>query len=129
MGVALYPVLETGPYDWGKDIDAKRLARAAEKLSEVARRSAVPDFWDFYSPTLEQAVADWGAEYVELGKFQERWFEGHEGLKTVRVLLRYCREHPDRLRDPGVAEDLVLLEELLTRAAAQGVRWHLVLSC
>lgn len=55
------------------------------------------------------------------------WSAGlkRDGLRTLRALLRYCREHPSRLADPGIAEDLQAFESILLEAEAKGVRWHL----
>ena len=52
----------------------------------------------------------------------EQWFDPNEGLRTVRGLLDYLRRHPVA---PDVAEDLEAMEQVLTAAAEQGVRFHL----
>lgn len=124
MGVSQFPVLERGQCDWALTLDGKRLARAAVQLAEVAQRRGVPDLFYFYSMSRDQAAIECGV-YFDFNEFVERWFDAEAGLRTVRALLAYCREHPTRLAEPGIAEDLHALEAILSQAAAQGVRWHL----
>src|SRR5262249_17472175 len=81
MGVALYHVLEEQGLDPWETIDCKRLARAADELSRLAKTMSLPDLWYFYSNCRGESDewAEWQAR-SETGPWIGRLFNRLAGL-------------------------------------------------
>jgi hypothetical protein len=134
MGVAIYPVLESGEFeDWGAEIDGKRLARASAKLEKIAKKAGVKPLHDFFSMSREQAIAeildgdpDDPSSYDEAEVPPETWFSADEGLATIAVLLAHVEAHPHEYRNASsLLGDLTVFHRVLEKAAQSEVRWHL----
>ena len=59
---------------------------------------------------------------------EERWFSEAGGLPTLRGLADWVRSTPMVVRGrKRVLADLERMEQILERAAREGIEWHLAL--
>ena len=141
MGVAYYPVFEDTAVEWPNDINGKCLARASTKLDRVCKRASVPTLCDFFAVSRDEFIAEaLGGDPEDPATFDEsqvppeRWFGADEGLRSVRLLVGYVREHrhdfaeynPAGLPD-CVLGDLEAFEQALAAASANDIRWRLAI--
>jgi hypothetical protein len=128
MGVALYIVPEREVPGFDTSVSGKALGRSSH-LDRLAQRAGVRPLMGFFSIHPEGAAAfinDHGGELSEGGLPGEQWFAAEDGLATVRGLLRQLAANPSAAPNAGsIAADLREFEAVLTRLAAEGVRWHL----
>jgi hypothetical protein len=109
----------------------------------AARALGLVPLGDFHSLTPWQAEEFADDMGLDLATWREQWFSPAEGLKTVRGLLDYIREDPDRFcREARTAvplwegegderayiDDLEIIEKILVDAEKRGVRFHFVAS-
>ena len=134
MGAAFYPVFEDRSDGWPDDVNGKCLSRAADKLDKICRSRKVRTLYDFYSMTRDQAITELldgdpedPTSYDNNKLPEEVWYDSHEGLETVRVLLEHVRGNDVNLDDHEcVVADLEVLERHLADAVRRNARWHLV---
>ncbi|MBV9865815.1 MAG: hypothetical protein JO316_10715 [Abitibacteriaceae bacterium] len=104
-------------------VNGKALAGAEEVLDALATQLGVPPLMDFYSTNPDNLPEEVAAL---VATFSEEWFEAGAGLTTIRALLSYLENHSlEGINTGAVMIDLMQFEQVLTKAAAQGVRWHL----
>lgn len=135
MAVAFNIVLNSDKPPFNPSINSDNLARESEKISSLLESLELRDFDEFVSANPEEAramLAEFGGDEsepvneVELP--EEQWFLPEEGLSVVRALASHLQQNPKAVRDVnGVLSDLKGMHGVLTKAAAAGLRWHLVI--
>lgn len=134
MGVALDIVLEEEIPEYDTFVNGKALARAEQDLNRIAQELGVRPLMDFFSADPEEVLSFIQAEHEATGQTPdnlpdippEEWFSATDGLATVQALYVYIREHPDTLKDAdSVLQNLEEYMQVLQKAVAVGVRWHL----
>jgi hypothetical protein len=128
MGAALFIALETEIPNLDSFINGKSLSKAEPELRKIALEIGVEHLLNFYgaddTETAQEIYGD--AAAIDLTKFQVKWYDAREGLKTVTALLKYCKENGSAIRnETAVIKDLKDLERILLEAKRQSVRWHL----
>lgn len=126
MSEAIYLVLEDELEEAQESGEAKSVARALKQLDRVAADIGVAAL---------SAFSEGGEEsYEELAELEgweshstrsaDGWFEADEALETVRALHGYVESDPESFRRPkAVMKELEQLEEILERAASEGIRF------
>jgi hypothetical protein len=132
MGVALYVALEKEvPGFDASSVCGKCLEKAQTKLDGIAKEHGLPPLGDFISVAPEDMLAFFegeGGMPEGLEVPAEDWFDPAEGLRTVRGLLSYLRDHPASVKQArGVRDDLEAAEQVLAAAKEHGVRFHLAI--
>lgn len=119
MGLAMYVSLERELPD-APFMDGKMLAQQMVRLDKLARKLAVPRLSDFLGMSggqMEDLIGDDLPEAPEA-----KWFQPSDGLAVVTALLTRLREADPSNKALG---DLELMEQILQKAQAADVRWHL----
>jgi hypothetical protein len=128
MGAALYIVPERQIENFDIFVNGKALSHY-EGMDDLAERAGVRPLMDFFSQNpedLAEILEDDDLEEPESGLPAEQWFSADDGLATVRGLLSHLISAPsDRADDVALINDLREYESILTRLAAEGIRWHL----
>ena len=128
MSVALYIVAEQEVPGLDTSVNGKALGRS-NQLDGLAERAGVRPLMEFYSISPEEAAAfleDAGGEGPKEGFPAEQWFPAEDGLATVRGLLAYLAAFPRAVANKGaIVSDLQEFEDVLSRLATAGIRWHL----
>jgi hypothetical protein len=135
MGVAFTIVLNSEKPGFDPKIDSSHIAMDAEKIEKILETLGLRDFDDFVSANPEEARAmlaefggdddgdDAGGEDLP----PEQWFMPDEGLAVIRALAKHLQANPKAVRDVNsVLRDLKSIHDVLTKAAAAGLRWHFV---
>lgn len=128
MGAAWFISLERKIPDFNElDVDGKSAMRASDDLDAIAKQLAVTPLSEFFDASLDEMMEMFGEEPFEgLEPREPRWFAASEGLKTTAALIKHVESEPKSVpRSDRVLQDLRNFEKILTRAATEGVRWHL----
>jgi hypothetical protein len=115
-------------------VNGHALARNEDALEQLARRLEVRSLLDFFSADensmallLEQGAGnpDW-AQHLP----QPQWFDGGDGLRTVRAFTDFLAGNPAALgsETPPVLAELREYERVLLKTAQYGLRWHVAVS-
>ena len=118
MSLAYYPNFEhpVEGFDPVTAMDGKRLAKASDALTGIAKRLKVIPIEEFFGAVPELDGVD----------IKERWFSPEEGLTTVIALTDYLQQHPKIVpSQQRVTEDLQDLQKILELAQQKKIRWHL----
>ncbi len=155
MGVAYFIVPEREVEGLDTFVNGKFLAQC-KYLNGLAAEAGVRPLMDYFSMSPEDMNDLLGSEEEDqpTGDLEpEKWFEAGEGLVSVRGLIAWLEAGPVDLPDdpvpeeyaelaedfdglssdlpaPGqsdVIEDLREFEDVLTRLASEGVRWHMAI--
>ncbi|MGI4756296.1 MAG: hypothetical protein ACRYGF_05530, partial [Janthinobacterium lividum] len=134
MAVSMYIVVEGEDPGFDTFVNGRALARNEDALERMAIRLGVRPLIDFFSADensmsllIEEGAGDPGL----LQKLPPpQWFEGMQGLASVRPLLQCLCEDPAQLGSDGEAlrEELREYERVLQKTADRGLRWHLAVS-
>lgn len=134
MPASLYIVVEGDDPGYDIFVNGHALARNEDALEQLARRLQVRSLLDFFSAD-ENSMAlllEQGAGNPEWAHHlpQPQWFDGTDGLKTVRAFLDFLAGNPAAL---GSETQLVLgelreYERVLSKTSQFGLRWHIAVS-
>ena len=129
MGTALFIALEHEIPEFHQSEYSKILARAGEELDAVAAQLGVQPLMSFFSKDpqeVEDFLDDHGAALDEMPIPDETWYTAADGLKTVDTLLGHYQSAANPTsQTEDIVKDLREFQDVLRRAAAAGVRWHL----
>jgi hypothetical protein len=119
------------------DVDAfeafKTIAKAHEKLADIAQEIGVTSLREFVSGTDRasedfQDIAEnegWSAVDYHGAAGGDGWFDASDGVDTVRALMGYIESDPESLKRPkATMEELRLLETALETAMQAGVKFR-----
>ncbi len=147
MAIEFFPVIEGQERDELIIFDGgKSISHCSDQLEKIAAEIQVPPLEAFFNMSRAEAIESLDEDAVEEteseaeetadgwflnGAFcwtrEARWFPAEEGLKTVRSLAAYLREHPEVLEE-GVTGPLIVLQEikeLLEQAHSEGKGFHM----
>jgi len=124
MGSALYIVLEKEIPGLDTMIDGKKLSKAEEPLTAVAKRLDVRPLMEFFSISADEAEELLGGDMAGMKIPAAEWFSAEEGLKTVDALLAEVERSAEL---SAAKEDLLGCQRVLREAQKQGVKWHLAI--
>lgn len=133
MPVCQYIVLKQPIPGFDHQMDGSGLGENVNKLDRQAKLLGLTSLYEFFSVSLDEArdlLEGSGQTLEDLGipLPEEKWFSPAEGLVTVRGLSDWVRATPKAVRaKKRVLADLARMEEILARAEAAGVGWHLAL--
>jgi hypothetical protein len=120
---------DTDPY-----VELKSVAKAAEKLAEIAEEIGVRTLRSFVygedrgHEDLQEIAENegWGGVDYQTSATGEEWFDASDALDTVRALMGYIQSDPSCLKRPkATTEELRGLETALEVALQAGVRFRL----
>jgi len=134
MAASLYIVVEGDDPGFDIFVNGRALARNEEALHRLSMHLGVSPLLEFFSADensmallLEQGTGDpeW-AQHLP----QPQWFDGDDGLHTVRALIQFLTETPAALGSESerVLQELHEFDRVLTKTAQRGLRWHLAAS-
>lgn len=133
MSVCQYIVLKRPIPGFDHQMDGSGLGENVTKLDRQAMALGLKPLYEFFSVSLDEArdlLEDSGQTLEDLGVPlpEEKWFAPADGLVTVRGLAQWVRSTPKSVRaKKRVLADLERMEEILVRADADGIEWHLSL--
>jgi hypothetical protein len=132
MGAALYIILDAEEPGFETGVDGKILSQNSEALDRFATELGVTPLMSFFSVDPRgNDVRDFFDDEDEIDPEllqppEVTWFAPEDGLKTVRSLLGHVEGHPQEWhRTDDLISDLRRFEDILSRAADAGHRWHL----
>jgi hypothetical protein len=129
MGSALFIVLEHEIPGFDTFVNGKSLSKASEELDAAAAQLGVQPLMGFFSKDPEELAEflnDEGSALDELPIPEETWYTAADGLKTVDALLdHYQTAASPTPQTQKIVSDLLEFQNVLRRAEAEGVRWHL----
>ncbi len=129
MGSALFIVLEHEIPRFDTFVNGKSLSKASEELDAAAAQLGVQPLMGFFSKDPEELAEflnDEGSALDELPIPEETWYTAADGLKTVDALLdHYQTAASPTPQTQKIVSDLLEFQNVLRRAEAEGVRWHL----
>ena len=133
MSAALYIVLERDGPEIDSHVDGKALSRNEEALSRLAAELGVTPLMSFFSMSvrdLQADASDLGVE-IDVGDAPaEQWFEAADGLRTVRALVSHLEHDQEAVAKPErVLSDLRAFADVLMKADATRIWWHLAVDC
>ena len=109
-------------------VNGHALSTYDEKLTQLAEELRVTPLPEFFSMDAEEAaemLEEMGGDPSEMEIAEEAWFEPAEGLKTIETLQHHLQQNPAAVPDSdAILADLREWHAVLTRAQAEGVRWH-----
>ncbi|MBA2117797.1 hypothetical protein [Bremerella alba] len=118
--------------DVPEDVPGKEIAKSEIFLGRLARKLGVVSLTDFksQSPAVTDALAEInGIDLSDVKLEKETWFAPLQGLHTVSALQEHLRSHPATLPNTKqVLGELDIWNQVLARAAEQGVAWHLLVA-
>jgi hypothetical protein len=121
--MALYITLERKIEGFDEMVDGKGVGRAESQLEKIAKKLGVTPLMEFFSASAEE-MAEFDVEVP--GTPAAKFFDGKQGLKTIQALRAYLEKNPKEVKDgTWILEDLKDFERVLSKAAENGVRWHL----
>jgi hypothetical protein len=119
----LYISLERKIEGFDDFVDGKAVGRAEESLEKIARKLGVTPLMEFFSASSEE-LAEFEVDLPDAPP--AKFFAANEGLKTVSALRGFLEQNPKGVNDGAlVLEDLRSFERVLSKAAENGVSWHL----
>lgn len=124
----LYIALEREIPKFDHHVNGHTLSRYEREMAQVAAECGVKGLMEFFGMSTDDVaglVEDAGGELSETEITTDRWFPAADGLATVRALLDYLQEHPKTAGAGDLAKELETWQDVLSRAAREGVRWRL----
>ncbi len=134
MAASMYIVVEGEDPGFDTFVNGRALARNEDALERMAVRLGVRPLIDFFSADensmyllLEEGAGD--ASLLQRLP-PPQWFEGDQGLASVRPMLQCLTLEPAQLGSDGelLREELREFETVLQKTSDRGMRWHLAVS-
>jgi len=135
MAPSLFIVVEGEDPGYDIFVNGRALARNEEPLERLAEGLEVSPLRAFLfadEPSMALILEDGKIETeITPHRPQSQWFDPADGLLTVRTLLRFLDIVPAALgsETPAVFLELREYERVLRKTVAQGLQWHLEISC
>ena len=134
MAASMYIVVEGEDPGFDIFVNGQALARNEDALERLAVRLGVRPLIEFFSADENSMslLIEEGAGNPELLKKlpAPQWFQGEDGLASVRPLLQALRMEPVQLGSEGelLRAELEEFEMVLQKTADRNLRWHLAVS-
>ncbi len=134
MAASMYIVVEGEDPEFDIYVNGRALARQEAAIDRLAHTLGVRPLLAFFSAD-ENSMAlliEEGAGNPELLHRlpPPQWFQPEDGLATVRELISALQAEPRRMGNESfnVLSELMEYQQVLSKAAARGLRWHLAFS-
>ncbi|MGI4854405.1 MAG: hypothetical protein ACRYF4_10215 [Janthinobacterium lividum] len=134
MAASLYIVVEGEDPGFDIFVNGRALARNEDALERMSIRLGLRPLIDFFSAdenSMSLLIQEGAGDPGLLQKLPPpQWYDGDQGLSTIRPLLACLREEPMLLGSDTEAlrEELAEFEAVLQKTAKRGMRWHLAVS-
>ena len=134
MAASMYIVVEGEDPGFDIFVNGRALARNEDALERMAIRLGVRPLIDFFSAdenSMSLLLEEGAGDASLLQKLPPpQWFDGNQGLASVRPLLQSLDQEPAQLGSDGevLREELREFEVVLQKTADRGMRWHLAVS-
>lgn len=129
MGVAFYIELDREELEID-NIDGKSVAKAMEKLTEIAEELGILPLESFMGQSMDD-FSDLIDEEIILEDGSDggaKWFSPEDGIATIDALVGALSKEPTRIKSvTKVLEDLADYRAALTTAQKAGAKWHLAI--
>jgi hypothetical protein len=129
MGVAYYPSFERKieGFDLATAVNGKPIARAMDRLDEIAKGLGITALRTFHSESKEEFFSKIGESVPPgLPDHPVQWSEPEHGIRTLVALIKHLRDHPDELPNAArVCEDLESFRQVLLKAQEHETRFRL----
>ena len=134
MAASMYIVVEGEDPGFDTFVNGRALARNEDGLERLAIRLGVRPLIDFFSAdenSMSLLIEEGAGNPDLLQKLPPpQWFDGDDGLASVRPLLQALREEPAQLGSDSenLRDELEEFEVVLQKTADRNLRWHLAVS-
>lgn len=138
MAASLFIVLEREIPEFDSYVDGEAVLAYQPQLDKLCEQSDITPLTAFGSLSQGDAADFLPDEALDLEGLElpdEMWFDAAEGLETIAAILANLEQNPNSLNEKRSAlknhtvedlrEELQGFHTVLTRAAAEGVTWHL----
>jgi hypothetical protein len=134
MAASMYIVVQGEDPGFDTFVNGRALARNEDGLERLAIRLGVRPLIDFFSADENSMslLIEEGAGNPDLLQRlpPPQWFDGDDGLASVRPLLGALRDEPAQLGSDSenLRDELEQFEVVLQKTADRKLRWHLAVS-
>ena len=134
MAAAMYIVVEGEDPGFDTFVNGRALARNEDGLERLAIGMGVRPLIDFFSAdenSMSLLIEEGAGNPDLLQKLPPpQWFDGDDGLASVRPLLQALRDEPAQLGSDSecLRDELEEFEVVLQKTADRNLRWHLAVS-
>ena len=134
MAASMYIVVQGEDPGFDTFVNGRALARNEDGLERLAIRLGVRPLIDFFSAdenSMSLLIEEGAGNPDLLQKLPPpQWFNGQDGLDSVRPLLQALRDEPAQLGSDSEAlrDELEEYEVVLQKTADRKLRWHLAVS-
>lgn len=125
MGVAYFVSLDKEDIDFEYELDGKRLAKAADKLNQIAKANGMEELESFFGMGGDDLSDILGDEDISR---EEQWFEAAEGVKYFEALKALLVANDASIKNAkGIIAEIGDFIAVLKKAEAAGAKWHLAI--
>lgn len=134
MAASMYIVVEGEDPGFDIFVNGRALARHEDALEKIALRIRVKPLIEFFSADENSMslLIEEGAGNADLIRRlpPPQWYNGRDGLGTVRGLISALEDDPQQLGTEGaqVLSELREYATVLEKTMRAGLRWHLAVS-